>query len=420
VKIRRLAGVLRESGFVLPIVLLAAFIARGIWIDLPPQGLIFDEAYYVNAARILLGWTVPADAPYAGSPVGLDPNLEHPPLGKVLIALSMLVFGDNGLGWRLPSVLAGMGALIALYLVVRAAGETAWVATLAVSIMAFDNLTLVHGRIGTLDMIALLPILLAAWLALRDRWVLAGVLVGIGFLVKLTALYGLLAIMVLLAIRVWTSWRRGRSVSWPGVAAGATLVASFSIVAVGGLWILDGRFTTFSNPFDHVAHMVRYGASLTEPIDHSGICVSATSAPWQWPFNECQINYLRVDETVSEGGVAVSRYAIIDFRGALNPLLAGAIPLASLMTVWLAWRTGSVAARWAAVWAAANYLPFVALTLIGGRVTYIYYFLPVIPAAAVMVALLLLRSGLPRLVLWGYVVVYAFGFAAYFPFRQLP
>ena len=34
----------------------------------------------------------------------------------------------------------------------------------------------------------------AAWLALGKRWLLAGVVLGIGFLVKLNALYALLAI----------------------------------------------------------------------------------------------------------------------------------------------------------------------------------------------------------------------------------
>jgi dolichyl-phosphate-mannose--protein O-mannosyl transferase len=104
----------------------------------------------------------------------------------------------------------------------------------------------------------------------------------------------------------------------------------------------------------------------------------------------------------------------------MNPVLIGALPLAMLYTLWSAWRTGSALARWCVVWAAANYLPYVFLAVVAQRITYIYYFLPVVPAVAVAIAILLRRSRLPRPVAWGLVVVYMVGFAAYFPFRQIP
>ena len=53
-----------------------------------------------------------------------------------------------------------------------------------VGILALDNLTLVHSRIGVLDMLATAPILVGAWLALRGRYPLAGVAFAIGSLVK--------------------------------------------------------------------------------------------------------------------------------------------------------------------------------------------------------------------------------------------
>ena len=82
----RLRGFVSDPGQLLAVVLIGALAVRAVWLWLPQGSLIFDESYYVNAARVLLGWAVPAGAHYAGSPVGLDPNTEHPPLGKVLMA----------------------------------------------------------------------------------------------------------------------------------------------------------------------------------------------------------------------------------------------------------------------------------------------------------------------------------------------
>jgi 4-amino-4-deoxy-L-arabinose transferase-like glycosyltransferase len=416
----RLLASIRDPGTALPLLLIAAFAARVVWLDLPPHSLIFDEAYYVNAARILLGWTVEPGAHYAGATAGLDPNMEHPPLGKLILAGSMLVFGDNGVGWRIPSVIAGMAALAALYGIVRAAGESAWLGVLAVGFLAFDNLTLVHGRIGTLDMLVLAPILVGAWLALRDRWALAGICMALGMLVKLTAVYGLLAILTLLLIRMATTWRTERRLRVADVRPAVTLVVVSVGLMLAGLWALDSRYTTYASPIDHLKHMVEYGANLRAPVDRAGICATNDSNPWEWPFNECQITYLRVDVTVRAGDRVLSKVPTIDFRGALNPLLAGAIPLAILFTTWLAWRTRNRLARWAVVWAAANYLPYVVLAIVNHRITYIYYFLPVVPAIAVCIAILLLRGGLPRFVMIGFVAAYIVGFAAYFPFRSIP
>jgi dolichyl-phosphate-mannose-protein mannosyltransferase len=416
----RLLASVRDPGTALALLLIAAFAARVVWLDVPPHSLIFDEAYYVNAARILLGWAVEPGAHYAGATPGLDPNMEHPPLGKLILAGSMLVFGDNGLGWRIPSVIAAMAALAALYGIVRAAGESAWLGVLAVGFLAFDNLTLVHGRIGTLDMLVLAPILVGAWLALRDRWALAGICMALGMLIKLTALYGLLAILTLLLIRVASTWRTERRLRVADVRPAVTLVVVSVGLMLAGLWALDSRYTTYASPIDHLKHMVEYGANLRAPVDRAGICATNDSNPWEWPFNECQITYLRVDVTIRAGDRVLSKVPTIDFRGALNPLLAGAIPLAVLFATWMAWRTRNRLARWAVVWAAANYLPYVVLAIVNHRITYIYYFLPVIPAIAICIALLLLRGRLPRFVLAGFVAAYVVGFAAYFPFRSIP
>lgn len=411
---------LSDPGQMLVLVLLGAFVVRAAWLAVPGNGLIFDEAYYVNAARIILGWEVAPGAPYAGSPIGLDPNLEHPPLAKGLMALSMAVFGDNGLGWRLPSLAAGMIALIAIYLIVRAAGESRWFGVLVVGLLGFENLTLVHGRIGTLDMLVLAPILLGAWLALRDRWFAAGALMAVGTLMKVTGIYGLAALILWLAIEQLLRWRRERRFDLGVARPTALLLAGYGLVFFAGLWALDARFTAYTNPVEHVRHMVDYGTNLTKQGGVGGPCVGADSAPWQWLVNDCEVTYFRVDVTTKAGETVISTRPTIDFRGLINPVLIGSLALALPATVWFAWRRRSRLALWGLVWAAANYLPYVLLALAANRITYFYYFLPVVPALAIGVALLLLRSGLPRLVLWGYAAAYAVAFLAYFPFRQIP
>ena len=418
--LERLRDNLTDPGTLLALLLIAALVVRIVWLSLPQGSLIFDEAYYVNAARVILGWHVQSGAPYAGLPIGLDPNTEHPPLGKLLMALSMVVFGDNGLGWRLPSVIAGMVALVAAYQIVRAAGETTRLALLVLGFLAFENLTLVHGRIGTLDMLVLAPILIGAWMALRGRWAAAGAATGIGMLMKLTALYGLLALLIMLALGLWSAWRSQHRLRLSDLRPTVVTLMAFSVVTIGGLWLLDMRFSSYANPFDHLRHMIEYGANLARGVAGPGSCPGNYSSPWQWLFNECQMSYLRVDVTVKAGDKILAITPTVDFRGAMNPILIGSMPIAFLFTGWLAWKRHSRLATWSLIWGGANYLPYVALALFSQRVTYLYYFLPVIPALAVATALTLRRSGLPRFVTLGYLAAFLATFFAYFPFRQIP
>jgi 4-amino-4-deoxy-L-arabinose transferase-like glycosyltransferase len=413
------AAALRDPVRVTALLIGAAFVLRVLWLNLPARSLIFDEAYYVNAARVILGWPVPPGAHYAGSPVGLDPNLEHPPLGKLLIAASMAVFGDNGIGWRLPSVIAAMVALVAVYRIVREADRSAWLAALVVALLSLDNLTLVHGRIGTLDMLVLAPMLVGSWLAMRRRWLLAGLAIGLALLIKLTALYAVGAIVIYVVLTDGLDWWRARRLPWRELAGPIASVVFALAFALGGLGVLDARFSPTANPIEHIQRMIGYGTNLAAPPT-AGSCTGADSRPWQWLFNECQITYLRQAVDIKTGEKVVATVVKVDFRGAMNPLLVGAIPLAGLFTAWYALRTRNRLAMWAIAWAAANYVPYLILAVLTPRIMYIYYVLPLIPAVAIGIGLLLTRAGFPRPVRWGFLIAYGIGFAAYFPFRQVP
>ncbi len=85
----------------------------------------------------------------------------HPPLGKVLIMLSIRLFGMTPFGWRFAGALAGVLMVPAMYLMGRLLFQKTRYAFLAAFIMAFDMMHLGQTRLATIDSFAVLFILLA-------------------------------------------------------------------------------------------------------------------------------------------------------------------------------------------------------------------------------------------------------------------
>jgi len=406
----RLAAYLPDARAVLLLILLATVLSRVVLLTKPDGALIFDEVYYVNAARVLLHLPVAAGAPYADSVPGTDPNTEHPPLGKVLIAGSMTLFGDNALGWRIPSVIAGVLAVLLLYLIVRAAGGDAWLAALAAALLALDNLALVHGRIGTLDMMLVAGMLLGAWCALRGWPILAGLAFALAALVKINGVLGLGAAILVELVLAWWARRDGGPVR-PHARAVVLMAVAFVPAWFLGLWALDAAFSTYASPIAHLQHILQYGASLTRDT-----ALNQESYPWQWLINEVQMNYFRTDVTISVNGEAIGSYPSVYFRGAMNPFVIAAAPLGVAFAIWRLVTERDRVGLWVVAWTAATLLPLVGLALVH-RISYIYYVLPTLPAVAVGVALFLRRAGLPPLVVGTYLAAVLLGFVLYYPFR---
>lgn len=126
-----------------------AFLALA-WVRLNiPSAPFFDEAHYLPAARELLALSEAR-------------NIEHPPLGKQLLALGMTLLGDNPLGWRIMPVLAGT---IALFAAMRAM----WFAACSRAASLLTGFYLVTG----------FPLLVQARIAMLDIFMLAFVLAGL-------------------------------------------------------------------------------------------------------------------------------------------------------------------------------------------------------------------------------------------------
>jgi dolichyl-phosphate-mannose-protein mannosyltransferase len=401
---------------VLALLFICSLLCRVVWLSLPSKSLIFDETYYVNAARIILGDHVAAGAPYAGDQVGHDPNREHPPLGKLLMAGSMRLLGDDAWGWRLPSLIAGMASILLIYAIVLAAGGDAWLGVWASALFAFDNLALVHSRIGTLDMMVLAGMLMGAWLYLRGQPLWAGVAIAVGALAKLPGVYALPALVLIEAVLAFWQWREGAGRPLDHLKnVGLLLLGAVPLWFVG-LWLLDARFGYYRFPWEHLQYMLHYGFDLTRTGGPQG----QESYPWQWLINDVQMTYFRADQEVMANGQVLSTRPTIYFRGAMNPIIIGAAPFGMSYVFWRAWRFHDRLSLWAAAWIIATFLPYFPLAMLEHRISYIYYFLPTLPAVTVGLAQFLRHEKIPSLVQWVFAIMVLVGFIGYFPFRTIP
>ena len=165
-----------------------------------PSTPLFDEVHYLPAARAVLDLSQAL-------------NMEHPPLGKQAIALGMLLFGDNPLGWRIVPLLMGV---LALFAGMRAM----WFVTCRRAPSLLTGLFLITGfpllvqaRIAMLDIMMTGFMMLALWMcagAVREnetaRWrlAIAGVALGAAMTSKWNAIpLAMLPGLAFLVARVW-------------------------------------------------------------------------------------------------------------------------------------------------------------------------------------------------------------------------
>ncbi|HLH64655.1 MAG TPA: glycosyltransferase family 39 protein [Solirubrobacteraceae bacterium] len=377
--------------------------------------LIFDEAYYVNAARVIAGIRPPAADHYSDAPLGTDPNAEHPQGAKLIMAAAIELFGDGPFAWRIGSLLMGSIAILGMYALVRAAGGGAWQAVGAGALMAADNLLLVHGRIGTLDIYAVAMMVWAVALYLRGRPVWAGVALAVGTCFKELAPYALFALALLELGRAASAARAGDRAppTWRARAALGRLAATVFVtcgVFVGLLGLMgliaepyaDAEHRLIAGgPFAEILHIIRYAAALRSPNGPEGIA----SYPWQWLIDLKPIVYLSVNAPA--GHVAGAIRPSVLFLGMVSPPIL-ALGLASLML--FAWRLlrgrclgrlpaalGDVQMMLLALaWFLGTWTPYALQSLIDQRTSYLYYMVVVMPGlyvGAIHLAALAWRGG---------------------------
>jgi predicted membrane-bound dolichyl-phosphate-mannose-protein mannosyltransferase len=409
--------------------------------DTSNHTLIFDENYYVNAARVIDRIDPPPGAPYHGAPKGEDPNAEHPQLAKLVIAGGIELFGDNARGWRIGSVLFGLIGMAALFAMVLGAGGSAWLGVGAAGVMALDNLLLVHGRIATLDIYAVAMMLVAMALYLHRRPLLAGVALGVAGCMKEVALLLIVVVVLLEALRWAREWwvTHGARTTQPGSAPReplpspktgaawrplALLLGAGAVSLLGLLWLLDvlvpgydpvNHVTYAGSPFTHLAHMYHYAQLLKAKPGETGIA----STPWQWLLDERTIPYAKVAVNSVAGGHIVASRATVYFHGAINPFIVFLAIPALFAALAAAWREGDGVAAVGSCWCLGTFLPMALESTLSGRISYLYYMVVVLPGVYLVTARLFSPRRMPLAATVGWAVALVYGFLHLYPLRTL-
>lgn len=269
-------------------------------ISIPQEGYVFDEAHYVPAALKTLE---------------LQPaNVEHTPLAKIMIAVSISIFGNYWFSWRFPIVLTSIASLYVFYLLSKHF-LTEKYALYATAFLSFDIIFFVHGSIFVLDMPAILFGLLGVLLYFEKEYKLSAVSFGLSFLMKelgllflsVVVLYHFLGNLRLKSLRNINNWKTS-----------VVFILVLLLVGGGGLWLYDVVYkpysgvTVFTNERNNVVidsnqtpitteTIITNSTSLsliTNPIDHIKFALSYFSGlapnvvtpesnfrpPWSWIF----------------------------------------------------------------------------------------------------------------------------------------
>ncbi|MDK6029301.1 glycosyltransferase family 39 protein [Ignisphaera sp. 4213-co] len=149
-------------------------------------------AKMTNASDVVYGWIL-------GDTEGINTymNLEHPPMAKYIIALSMILLGDRPFYWRIPSIIMGSLTVIISFLIAKKITGSNELSLIMASAIAVDPLTRNLASIALLDIYVAAFTALAILLAIYGKYKASILVLGFASTFKFTALLAFLPILLL-------------------------------------------------------------------------------------------------------------------------------------------------------------------------------------------------------------------------------
>ena len=240
-------------------------------------------------------------------------RMAHPPLGKDLIALGVLVFGMTPFGWRITGTLVGALMLPVMYMFGKRLFSSRSYGVAAAFLMMFDFMHFTQTRVATVDTFVTIFITLmyyymfvyysrtgyeAGYKASLRPLLLCGLFFGLGCATKWNAVYGapgLLLIFLMAKFREYRDYRKalaeGAKQAWVGEYVSGYLFGTIGWCLVFFILIPAAVYVVSYIPFFLVpgpghglsdlpalqSHMYNYHKTLvaTHPFQ---------SRWWEWPL----------------------------------------------------------------------------------------------------------------------------------------
>ena len=363
----------------------------------------FDEIYHARTAWENLHGVWPYE-------------ISHPPLGKELLSLGILLFGMTPFGWRFSGTLTGVLMLPLMYLFLRRLFSGKRIPFLGTILLAAGFMHYAQTRIATIDSYSVFFILLMYYFMLR--WLqdgrrldllLCGTAFGLGAATKWICLYAGAGLFVLWLTHWVGEFRRGTSVP-TFLKHGLSCVLCFLLIPAVIYYlsylpygVAEG--TVPGNPaytkivLDNQSFMLSYHVNVQAEHPYS-------SRWWQWILDLRPILYYL--EYFDDG----SRVSLACF---VNPLLcwAGLLSLAVLLICAVS-RRDRMAAILLVCWA-SGLIPWIFIR----RLTFEYHYfasaLFLIPAICYVFSLMEDNTRYGRIFTTGFTVLAAVLFVWFFP-----
>lgn len=411
------------------------------------NGTYFDEIYHVRTAiEHIQGKT-----PY---------EYTHPPLGKLLIALGILIFGQTPFGWRFMGAFTGVIMLPVMYLLAKRLTKRRDLSIFAMLVMALDLMHFAQTRLATIDSYPVLFIMLsvlcmagfiqsdffAKGRAFYKSWIplgLSGVFMGLAIASKWIGVYAAAGLAVLFFSQIYRVCRAGSvAIGMEEDAGGRVAVAKNEVVkrvlltclACIGFFILVPALIYY---LSYIPHLTATGrATISRLIDvqesmfvyHSkpGLGMDHPfQSPWyEWPLILKPMWYVKdyYEPAGYNSTIFCMGNPFIFYTGALAMLGAFGLMIKKYLTV----RSGVLRPRQGngdmtlyiiVISFLAQYLPWVLVP----RSMYMYHYFASVPFIMLAVTYWLSLIKRKKLSMWliiGYIAVSAAMFVFFYPYAS--